>query len=158
MKNLIKKDLGEHKKVDAENNAMDDLVTKVVDGASVDIPQEMINDETDQLVNDFANRLQQQGFSLQQFMQMTGQTIEQIREQMGKDAENKVKLRLVLDAIAKAENLEATEDDIEKEYQTIADQYTMELAKVKELIQPYQLADDIKLRKAYDLIKDSASK
>ncbi|MEA4874966.1 trigger factor [Anaerorhabdus sp.] len=158
LKNLIKKDLGEHKKVDAENNAMNDLVTKVVDGASVDIPQEMINDETDQLVNDFANRLQQQGFSLQQFMQMTGQTIEQIREQMGKDAENKVKLRLVLDAIAKAENLEATEDDIEKEYQTIADQYTMELAKVKELIQPYQLADDIKLRKAYDLIKDSASK
>ncbi len=158
LKNLIKKDLGEHKKVDAENNAMNDLVTKVVDGASVDIPQEMINDETDQLVNDFANRLQQQGFSLQQFMQMTGQTIEQIREQMGKDAENKVKLRLVLDAIAKAENLEATEDDIEKEYQTIADQYTMELAKVKELIQPIQLADDIKLRKAYDLIKDSASK
>ncbi|MEG1462919.1 MAG: trigger factor, partial [Anaerorhabdus sp.] len=95
LKNLIKKDLGEHKKVDAENNAMNDLVTKVVDGASVDIPQEMINDETDQLVNDFANRLQQQGFSLQQFMQMTGQTIEQIREQMGKDAENKVKLRLV---------------------------------------------------------------
>lgn len=158
LKNLIKKDLGENKKVEAENNAMNDLVSKVVDGSTVEIPEEMISDETDQLVNDFANRLQQQGFSLQQFMQMTGQTIEQVREQMGKDAENKVKLRLILDAIVKAENLEASEADIEQEFQTIADQYSMELAKVKELIQPFQLAEDIKLRKAYDLIKDSASK
>ncbi|MEG0077431.1 trigger factor [Anaerorhabdus sp.] len=158
LKNLIKKDLGENKKTEAENKAMNDLITKVVDGATVDIPQEMIEDETNQLVNDFANRLQQQGFSLDQFMQMTGQTIEQIREQMGKDAENKVKLRLVLEAIAKAEKIEVSNEEVETEYQGIADQYKMEITKVKELIAPLSLTEDIRIRKAYDLIKDTANK
>lgn len=158
LKALICKDLGENKKVDAENKAMNDLITLVVDGATVDIPQEMIDEETSQLVNDFAQRLQQQGFGLEQFMQMTGQTMENIREQMGKDAENKVKLRLVLEAIANAEKLEATDEDTEKEYQAIADQYKMELAKVKELIQPDSLAHDVRIRKAFDFIKDSANK
>ncbi|SJZ91430.1 trigger factor [Anaerorhabdus furcosa] len=158
LKNLIKKDLGENKKTEVENKAMNDLITKVVEGATVDIPQEMIEDETNQLVNDFANRLQQQGFALDQFMQMTGQTIEQIREQMGKDAENKVKLRLVLEAIAKAEKIEVSDDEVEKEYQAIADQYKMEIAKVKELISTLSLSEDIRIRKAYDLIKDTATK
>ncbi len=158
LKAHIKKDIESNKKVQAENGAMDKLITQVVENAVVDIPEEMVSEETDQLVQEFSQRIQQQGFSLNAFLEMTGQKIEDLRAQMGIDAEKKVKLRLVLEAIAKAENLEVAEDEIAKEYQSIADQYSMEVDKVKELIQESNLTYDIRLRKAYELIKDSSQK
>lgn len=91
------------------------------ENAQVEVPAVMIESETDNLVNDFAQRLAQQGFSLDQFKQMTGQSDEAIREQMAVDAESKVKVRLVLDAIAVKEALNPTEEEIEAEYQRIAD-------------------------------------
>lgn len=158
LKNHIKENIEKSKKDRAENMAMDKLISEVVEGAQVDIPEEMINEETDQLVQDFSQRIQQQGASLSVFLEMTGQKIEDLRSQMSVDAEKKVKLRLVLEEIAKQEKLDVEEAEIDKEYQSIAEQYHMEVEKIKELIQPSNLKYDIRLRKAYELIKDSAKK
>ncbi|MDI9518335.1 MAG: trigger factor [Erysipelotrichaceae bacterium] len=158
LKERIKSDMENQEKDKAENEALDKLLTEVVDNASVNIPQRMIEDETDQMIQEFAQRLQQQNFGLNQFLQMTNQSIDDIRSQFEIDATSKVKLRLVLETIADKENLVADEDAINDEYQKIADQYQMELDKVKELIPAESLEYDVKMRKALDFVKDSAIK
>ena len=158
LKALIRKNQEEQKQQNAENEATNKLISTVVDACEVEIPEVMIKNETDDMIQDYANRLQQQGISLTQFFQITGQSEETLREQMAKDAESKVKLRLVLDAIATQENLEVGEEDIDTEYGLIASQYNMEKEKVKELIQASSISYDVRLRKALDLIKDSTNK
>lgn len=158
LKALIRKNQEEQKQQNAENEATNKLISTVVDACEVEIPEIMIKNETDDMIQDYANRLQQQGISLQQFFQITGQSEETLREQMAKDAESKVKLRLVLDAVATQENLEVGEEDIDTEYGLIASQYNMEKDKVKELIPASSISYDVRLRKALDLIKDSTNK
>ena len=158
LKALIRKNQEEQKQQNAENEATNKLISTVVDACEVEIPEVMIKNETDDMIQDYANRLQQQGISLTQFFQITGQSEETLREQMAKDAESKVKLRLVLDAIATQENLEVGEEDIDTEYGLIASQYNMEKEKVKELIPASSISYDVRLRKALDLIKDSTNK
>ena len=158
LKALIRKNQEEQKQQNAENEATNKLISTVVDACEVEIPEVMIKNETDDMIQDYANRLQQQGISLTQFFQITGQSEETLREQMAKDAESKVKLRLVLDAIATQENLEVGEEDIDTEYGLIASQYNMEKEKVKELIPASSISCDVRLRKALDLIKDSTNK
>lgn len=158
LKALIRKNQEEQKQQNAENEATNKLISTVVDACEVGIPEVMIKNETDDMIQDYANRLQQQGISLTQFFQITGQSEETLREQMAKDAESKVKLRLVLDAIATQENLEVGEEDIDTEYGLIASQYNMEKEKVKELIPASSISYDVRLRKALDLIKDSTNK
>ena len=158
LKALIRKNQEEQKRQNAENEATNKLISTVVDACEVEIPEVMIKNETDDMIQDYANRLQQQGISLTQFFQITGQSEETLREQMAKDAESKVKLRLVLDAIATQENLEVGEEDIDTEYGLIASQYNMEKEKVKELIPASSISYDVRLRKALDLIKDSTNK
>lgn len=155
---LIRKNMEEQKRQNAENEATNKLMTAITDASEVEIPEIMIKEETDNMVQDYANRLQQQGITMEQFYSLTGQSEQQLREQMGKDAENKVKLRLVLDAIAAKEGLEAGEEDIEKEYDLIASQYGMDKQQVKEALPSASIAYDVRLRKALDLIKDSANK
>lgn len=158
LKALIRKNQEEQKQQNAENEATNKLISTVVDACEVEIPEVMIKNETDDMIQDYANRLQQQGISLTQFFQITGQSEETLREQMAKDAESKVKLRLVLDAIATQENLEVGEEDIDTEYGLIASQYNMEKEKVKELIPASSISYEVRLRKALDLIKDSTNK
>ena len=158
LKALIRKNQEEQKQQNAENEATNKLISTVVDACEVEIPEVMIKNETDDMIQDYANRLQQQGISLTQFFQITGQSEETLREQMAKDAESKVKLRLVLDAIATQENLEVGEEDIDTEYGLIASQYNMEKEKVKELIPASSISYDVRLRKALDLIKDFTNK
>ena len=158
LKALIRKNQEEQKQQNAENEATNKLISTVVDACEVEIPEIMIKNETDDMIQDYANRLQQQGISLQQFFQITGQSEETLREQMAKDAESKVKLRLVLDAVATQENLEVGEEDIDTEYGLIASQYNMEKDKVKELIPASSISYDVRLRKALALIKDSTNK
>ena len=155
---LIRKSMEEQKKQNAETEAMNKLISTVVDACEVEIPATMITNETNDMIADYGQRLQQQGMSLEMFYQYTGQTEETLREQMAKDAESKVKLRLVLDAIATQENVEVTDEDKDHEYEMIAAQYNMEKDKVKELIPDTSISYDVRLRKALDLIKDSTNK
>ena len=151
----LKEDLKKRKENEAENKYTNDCLTKVVENAEVDVPQVMIDEECDRMVNDFKQRLAQQGFTMEQFTQMTGQQESDIRAGMAVDAENKVKVRLVLEAVAKVENVEISEESIDEEYKRIADAYGMESDKVKELISSDSIAYDLKLRKAIEIVKKS---
>jgi trigger factor len=145
--------LREDKEAEAEEKFTNEVLTKVVEGSSLEVPQSLINDETDRMVEDFAARLKQQGFSMEQFSQITGQTEAQLREQMTPDAAGKVKVRLVLDAIAQQENLSASDEEVEAEYTKIATDYNLEMTRVKELLDRDTVVYDLRLRKAFDLIK-----
>jgi len=139
----------------AEDDYNNALLTRVVEGSELEVPHVLIDDETNTMLEDFANRLQQQGFSLKQYTELTGQTEDDLRTQMHIDAEGKVKVRLVLDAVAKAENITVTHEEIDNEYKTIAETYQMDLERVKQLAPEGTIAYDLRLRKAYDIIRES---
>ncbi len=155
LRNYVVDTLTKEKTEEADQNAENELMSKVVDGAEVEIPDVMVEDELNQMVNDFKNRLTQQGLTFDLYKQFTGQDEAKIREEMGKDAYNHVKVRLVLSEIAKQENMEVTDEELEEEFQTIANMYKMDLAKVKEQIDANAVKYDLRIRKAYDLIKQA---
>ena len=154
----MKKSLSENKERENEENFTNELLTKIVENAEVEIPDAMIDSETDQMVNEFKQRLSAQGFTLEQFAAVTGQDEEIIRGEMRKDAEKKVNVRLVLEAIAEAEDLTVSDEDIDAELQRIADQYGMPLEQVKQLISNDAVSYDLRQRKALELIKETAGK
>lgn len=139
----------------AEDDYNNALLTRVVESSTLEVPSVLVDDETQTMLEDFANRLQQQGFSLKQYTEITGQTEDDLRAQMRIDAEGKVKVRLVLDAVAKAENISVTHEEIDNEYKTIAETYQMDLERVKQLAPEGTIAYDLRLRKAYDVIRES---
>ncbi|MGL5978639.1 MAG: trigger factor [Erysipelotrichaceae bacterium] len=152
----VEADLLKTKTASADDAFMNELLGKVVANAEVEIPDVMVEEETDRMVQEFAQRLQQQGFSMEQFQQMTGQQEDQIRETMRTDAHSKVNLRLVLDEVAKVEGFEISEEELDAEYAGIATMYSMEVEKVKELIPADSIKYDLRLRKAVELIQNSA--
>ena len=154
----MKKSLSENKERENEENFTNELLTKIVENAEVEIPDAMIDSETDQMVNEFKQRLSAQGFTLEQFAAVTGQDEEIIRGEMRKDAEKKVNVSLVLEAIAEAEDLTVSDEDIDAELQGIADQYGMPLEQVKQLISNDAVSYDLRQRKALELIKETAGK
>lgn len=157
-RSYMKKTISEHKEQENEENFTNELLTKIVENAEVEIPDAMIESETDQMVNEFKQRLSGQGFTLEQFAAVTGQNEEMIRAEMRKDAEKKVNVRLVLEAIAEAEKIEISEEDIEAELQEIANQFGRPLEQVKQLISNDAVSYDLRQRKALELIKETAGK
>ncbi|MEG2543400.1 MAG: trigger factor [Longicatena sp.] len=157
-KEYTRKNLEVSKANEANQKYESEILTAITESSEVEIPDVMIEDETDNLVNDFEQRLQSQGFGLEQFKQATGQSDEMIREEMGKDAHNKVKVRLVLEAIATAEKLEVSEDDINKELENVATTYNMPLEEVKKVISNDAISYDLRIRKALEFIKEAAGK
>ena len=124
-----------------------------------DIPQAMIDTQVNRMVEDFAMRLQQQGLSVEQYFQYTGLTPDKIMEDMKPEAVKRIKNSLVLEAIAKAENIEVSDEEFEDELKKMADMYKMEVEKIKEFMQDAeakQMRDDIAVQKAVDLIVSSA--
>lgn len=111
------------------------------------------------MLEDFAMRLQQQGLSVEQYFQYTGMTADKIMEEMKPEAVKRIKNSLVLEAVAKAENIEVSEEEFEAELQKMADMYKMEIEKIKEFMQDAeakQMKDDIAIQKAVELIVSSA--
>lgn len=157
-KDYLKKDMQSFKERDVEEKFTNEILTKIVENAEVDIPQVMIDEETDNIYRDFAKRLQSQGFGVEQYMQLTGMTEEKVRSEMATDAKNKVSVRLVLEAIADAENIEVSEDEINAELENIAKTYNMELDQVKNLLSNDAVSYDLRMRKSLELIKESTGK
>ena len=157
-KEYSRKNLETSKAQQSENKFESDILTAITENAEVEIPEVMVEEETDNLVRDFAQRLQSQGFSLDQFKQVTGQSDEMIREEMGKDAFNKVKVRLVLEAIAAEEKIEISEEDVNAEIERIANMYGMETEKVRSLVSADAVSYDLRIRKALELVKESVGK
>ncbi|MGI6683932.1 MAG: trigger factor [Bacillota bacterium] len=141
----IKKRLEENAKRRAEEHVRHEILTKVVDAASVEIPSVMIDNRVDSIVEDFGERLSMQGLKLEQYLQFANTDIDKLKEQYRPQAERDVKIDLVLEAVAKAENLEVTEEDLNSELQKIADQYQQPVDKIKEALADTGRLDSLKI-------------
>ena len=140
----------------ADNAVEEKLVEVLIEKLEADIPEAMFVAETENFVRDYDNRLRSQGLDLATYFKYTGMTLDNLREQMRPQAERQVKARLALEKIAALENLEATEEDINGEYENIANAYGVELDQVKASIDAEAIAADMKVKKAMDLVKEKA--
>ena len=156
LKKSVKKQLEDAKKADADGKIANDLLEEVVKGMKVDVPAAMIEAEIDNIVDNFNYRLQAQGLDLNTYLSYTGMEMAAFRDGYKENAEAQVKLSLAIEAIAKAEGIEATEDEISAEYENLAKMYAMDVDAVKKAIPTDSLASDIKSKKAIDFVKDNA--
>ncbi|MFF5994483.1 trigger factor [Lysinibacillus sp. KU-BSD001] len=153
----IKEQTAEQKKAESEGALRDDLVEKAAENAEMEIPAGMINTELDRMVQEFGQRLQMQGMNLDLYFQFSGQNEEALREQMKADAENRVRVALTLEAIAKAENMEVTEEDITAELDAMAAQFGMTVEQIKTALGGTAiLENDIKTKKTVELLVENA--
>lgn len=155
----LKKTILEKKEKAAKTAKENALVDKVIENAQMDIPDPMIELEVRQMADEFAQRMQMQGLSMEQYMQYTGLTSEKLLEEMKPNAEKKIKTRLVLEAVVDAEKIEVSAEELEAEYKKLADMYQMEVDKVKEIMGTAgeeNMKKDIAVQKAVDVIADSA--
>lgn len=158
-KDSVKKDLAEQKEKDAKDKKEEKLVDAIIADATMDIPEPMITTQQRQMADDFAQRIQMQGLSIEQYFQFTGLTKAAFLEQMKPQAEKRIKSRLVLEAVAKAENLEASDDEYNEEVESMAKNYKMEVGKLTEMIGSFEekaIREDICIRKAVDFVMEHA--
>ncbi|MBE5985454.1 MAG: trigger factor [Paenibacillaceae bacterium] len=154
-KNDIKEKVAERKQKAAATENEDHVVEKVVENAAMDIPEPMIDSQVNNMVNDYARRMQSQGLSLDQYMKFTGMTIETLREQMKPQALKRIQTRLVLEAVAKAENIVVSDEAVEKEIATMAESYKMEVSQIKEYLGEsgiVQMKEDLAVQEAVDFL------
>ena len=154
----VKKKLTERKEADAHRTKEDEAIAKIIDDAKMDIPEAMIDNQVNSMINDFANNMMQQGLSMEQYMQFTGMTMDKFKEQVRPDAVKRIQSSLVLEQIAKDENLEVTDADVEAEIEKMATAYGMEVDKIKDYIQDAEkesMKKDIAIEKAVSFIMDN---
>lgn len=155
----IKEKLLEQKESRARREKEKDVLEKIIANAEMDVPGVMIENKIDQMLQDFEMRMAYQGLPFEQYLQFTNQTIDALRDKFRPEAEFQVKAGLVLEQIAKEENIEVSDEELEEEYKKLAEQYNMELDKIKESMGESgskALKEDIKIRKAVDLVVESA--
>lgn len=155
----IKAKLLKEKEDEAARAKEDAVIGKIIEGAKMEIPDAMVEYQTRQMLDEFAQRIQSQGISLDQYFQFTGLTEEKYMEEMKPRALQNIQSRLVLEAVAQVENLVAEEADIEEEIKKMADMYKMEADKIKELLGERQMEEmkkDIAVQKAAKLVAEAA--
>ena len=154
-KNDVKAKLSLTKQKEAATENENHVVDKVVENATMDIPEPMIESQVNNMVNDYARRMQSQGLSLEQYMQFTGMTIDTLKEQMKPQAVKRIQTRLVLEAIVKAENITVSDEAVEKEIADMAESYKMEVAQIKEYMGENgieQMKEDLAVQEAVDFL------
>ena len=157
-KDDLKKTIAERKANEAKAKKEDEAIAKIIEDSKMDIPDAMVDTQVNRMVEDFAQRLQQQGLSVEQYFQYTGMTADKIMEEMKPEAVKRIQSRLVLEAVVKAEGLTASEEEFQDELNKMAEQYKMEIEKVKEFMGEYeekQIKEDIAIQKAVDVIVNS---
>lgn len=155
----IKGKLEERKAKEAKEAKEAAVIEAIVKDSDIEIPEPMLATQQKQMVDEFAQRIQMQGLSIDQYFQFTGSSYEQMLEQVKPQAEARIKSRLVLEAIAKAEGIEVSDEDYEAELKVMADAYQMEVDKVKELLPEksvVQIKEDLAVRKAADFAVENA--
>ena len=155
----VKKNLTEKKEKEARTAKENAAVDKAIENAQMDIPDLMIQTQCRQMMDDFARRMQQQGLSMDQYFQFTGQSMDKMMEDMKPQALKRIQTRLVLEKIAETENTQPSEEEITEEIQKMADAYKMEADKIREAIGEdgiEQLKKDLSVQKAVTLIADAA--
>ena len=155
----IKKKLQEAKENEAKRETESRIIEAIIKDSEMDIPEKMIDTACDQMVEEFARNMQMQGIAFEQYLQMTGSTLEQMKEQVKPQAEARVQSSLVLEAIVDAENIEAKDADVDDEILKMSEQYGMEVEKINEMLRDEDrenIKKDICIKKAADLIMDEA--
>ena len=157
-----KEDLRKHLEVSKENDAKrakeDEAIKKIIDKSKMEIPEAMIKTQCESMVNEFAQRIAQSGLSMEQYMQFSGLTMEKLEEQVRPEAETRIKSSLVLEQIAKDENIEVSDDEVKAEVEKMAKAYGMEADKLMEYLGDAEKASikrDLSVTKAVDLIMEN---
>lgn len=152
----IRKKLQEQAESYADAKVENDLNEAIIARLEGEIPDVMYEHRIDEMVRDWEFRNRYQGVTVQDFLKYTGQTMEQFRGNFRDPAEKQIKLRLALEKIAELENIQVSDEDIEEEYKRLADEHKMEVEKVKKIIDQKSISEDIKVEKAFKVVKDSA--
>lgn len=145
----------ENKEKELKTAKENEVVDKIIENATMDIPEPMINSQVNQMAEEFAQRMQYQGLSIEQYFQFTGMDAKKFMDSLRPQALKRIQSRLVLEAVAKAEKIEVSEEDLEKELKDMASMYQMEADKLKELIgekEKEQIKADIAVQKAVDFV------
>ncbi len=154
-KESLRKQLEETKENEAKRTKEDEAIGKIIDKSKMDIPEAMIETQVQSMINDFAGRLMQQGLQMEQYMQFTGTTLDMLKDQVRPEAIQRIQSSLVLEQIAKEENIEITDADIDAEVERMATQYGMEADKLKEYMgdsEKESMKRDLAINKAVELI------
>ena len=155
----VKAKIKEQKENEGKQKKEDQAVEKAVANATMEIPEAMIDEQVRQMVNEFAQNMQYQGISFEQYCQITGMTLEKIQEETRPQAVKRIETRLVLEAIAKAENIEVAEERLDEEIKKMAESYNMEADKLKELMgeeEKKQMMEDIAVQDAVTFLVENA--
>ncbi|AKG04196.1 trigger factor [Salimicrobium jeotgali] len=158
LKKKTRENLEQQKQQEAENQKRESLVNQASDNASVEIPQAMVDSELDRMISEFEQRLQMQGMTKEMYFQFTGQDDNQLREQMKEDAEKRVKTNMTLEAIAQAENVEVTEEDVNKELENMSAMYQTDVENLKQMLggNTDMVKDDLKIQKAIEVLEQNS--
>lgn len=151
--------LAESKDAALKREKEEDIVNQIIENATMDIPEPMVDAQTRQMTQEFAGRLQSQGLSLEQYMQFTGMNPQKMVEELKPQALKRIQSRLVLEAVVAAENIEISEEEFNQEIENIASMYNMEADKFKDMIsenEKKQIEMDIAVQKAVDLVVEAA--
>ncbi|MCR4695636.1 MAG: trigger factor [Pseudobutyrivibrio sp.] len=154
----VKERLENNKKAEGKRAQEDEAIAKIVEDSEMELPDAMVDYQVDQMINDFANNMAGQGLSIQQYMQFTGMTMDAFREQVRPDAIARTESSLVLEAVAKAEKIEASDADVDAKLEEMAKQYGMEVDKIKQLVgdsEKESMKKDIAIEKAVAFIMDN---
>ncbi len=155
----VKKNLTLKKEEEAKNEREEAVVDAIIADAQMDIPEAMLTTQQRQMADDFSQRIRMQGITIEQYFQFTGLTMDALLEQMKPQAEQRIKSRLVLEAVAKAENLEASEEDYTNEIKKMAEAYRMTEEKMTEMIGAFEekaIKEDLRAKKALDFVVENA--
>lgn len=151
----VKAKIKERKAEDGKRKKEEQAIEKAIENAEMDIPEAMIETQARQLADDFAMRIRQQGLTLEQYFQFTGLDEEKMMEELKPQAEKKIKIRLVLEAVAKAEDIQVSDERLEEEFAKMAETYQMEVDKIKEFMGDSEIdrmKEDIAVQEAVDLL------
>ncbi len=155
----VKAKLTEKKEKEAKEAREAAVIEAIVNDSDMEIPEAMLETQQRQMMDEFAQRIQMQGLSMEQYLQFTGASYERMTEQVKPQAEKRIKSRLVLEAVAKAENITASDEDYEQELKAMAEAYQMEIDKVKEMLPEKsvsQIKEDIAVRKAAEFVVEQS--
>lgn len=152
-----KKRLEDQRNQAADEEVDEQLAEGLIRCLKAEIPEAMYERAIDDRIQDFGYRLQAQGLSMDMYMQYTGMDMQAFRDSFREQAEKQVKVRLALETVAKQDNIEATEEDLEAEYAKFAEQYKMDVEKIKAAIPASELAKDVAVRKAMDFVRSKAT-
>lgn len=155
----VKKNLEAKKEVDAKNAKEDAVIEAIINDSDMEIPEAMIETQQRQLVEDFAQRIQMQGLSMDQYFQFTGSNYEMLVNQVKPQAEKRIKSRLVLEAVVAKEKIEVSDEEYVKETEKMAEVYQMEAEKIREMLgekEQKQIKQDLAIQKAVEFVVSNA--